>query len=321
MLKNGSSIWVPQRGRSVVILFFIFFVLTALGMHDQVYAQFTEAHHYDNTPVGVNQLELAYTYGRSDTSLDTSLIVTGAKLNLNQGTIDYTRYFGLFRRLVWVEASVPFAGLNGSVAGTNIQNSATGAGDSSYAVAALLKGGPALSVAEFAKYKPTTTVGVSLTITAPTGLYSPNKVLNLGSERWSFRPEFAVSHPFGHEQKWEFDAYANAGFYTDNAFYHRVEILRQQALPGLEGHISYFFTDSLWISLDTRYSFRGTTFVNGVNQNNAQQNFGLGSEVNVSLNPRNSLVFAFAKALVHQNGPTYTGFAVKYNYTWGRGYR
>jgi hypothetical protein len=74
-------------------------------------------------------------------------------------------------------------------------------------------------VAQFAIYKPTTTVGVSLTIIAPTGLYNAHKVLNLGSDRWLFKSEFAVSHPFGSEQKWEFDAYANADFYTDNTSY------------------------------------------------------------------------------------------------------
>ena len=66
-------------------------------------------------------------------------------------------------------------GLDGSVSGTNISGSITGLGDSSYTVAALLKGGPALSVAQFESYKPTTIVGASLTITAPTGLYNPNK--------------------------------------------------------------------------------------------------------------------------------------------------
>ena len=175
-------------------------------------------------------------------------------------------------------------------------------------------------MAQFASYEPTTTVGVSLTITAPTGLYRPDKILNLGSNRWSFKPEIAVSHPFGREQKWEFDAYANAYFYTDNT-YHGVEILRQHALPGLEGHISYSLTSRVWASLDTRYSFLGVTFVKGIDQNNAQQNFILGSEVNVSLSPRNSLVFEFAKAFVHQNGPAATGFAVKYTYSWGKGYR
>ena len=301
-------------------LLLVCFALAILCSADPAYAQFTEAHNYDNTPVGVNQLELAYAYAHANASIDTSLIVAGARFNLNQGTISYTRYFGFLHRLAWIGASVPFAGLGGSISGTNVHGSTTGAGDSSYALAALLKGGPALSVEQFADYKPTTIIGMSITITAPTGLYNPNKLLNLGSDRWSFKPEIAVSHPFGPEQKWQLDAYANAYFFTDNTSYHGKEILRQEPLPGIEGHISYSFIDSLWASLDARYSFRGPTFVNGMNQNNTQQNFSLGSEVNVSLNRRNSLVFEFDKALVHQNGPALSGFAVKYNYTWGKGY-
>ena len=301
-------------------LLFVCFTLVVLRTPDQMCAQFTDPHSYDNTPVGTNQLELDYANVRSNASIDTSLIVAGARFNLNQGTIAYTRYFGFVHRLVWVEAGVPLAGLNGSVSGTSIQGSTTGTGDSSYVVAALLKGGPALSVAQFADYKPTTTVGMSLTITAPTGQYNPNKILNLGSDRWSFKPEIAVTHPFGPEQKWGVEAFANSYFFTDNTSYHGREVLRQHALPGLEGHISYSFSDRFWASLDARYSFRGSTFLNGVNQNNVQQNFGLGTEVNISLNPRNSLVFEFDKSLVHQNGPALSGFAVKYNYSWGKGY-
>src|SRR5262249_25564799 len=152
----------------------------------------------------------------------------------------------------------------GSIAGTNLHGSTTGTGDSSYLAAMLLKGGPALSVEQFENYKPTTTLGVSLTVTAPTGLYRPDKILNLGSDRWSFKPEIALSHPFGPEQKWQLDAYGNAYFYTDNRSFHGRQILRQEPVPGLEGHLSYLFTDSVWASIDTRYSFRGTTFVNGV---------------------------------------------------------
>jgi len=43
--------------------------------------------------------------------------------------------------------------------------------------------------------------------------------------------------------------------------------------------------------------------------------------MNVSINSRNSLLFEFAKALVHQNGPSLVGFSVKYDYTWGKGYK
>ena len=300
-------------------LVFVFIVLAVLHQANPLYAQFTDPRYYGNSPVGVNQMELDYAYGRANASIDTSLIVAGAKLNLNQGTVRYTRYFSLFNRTAWAQALVPIAGLDGSVTGTNIGRSVNGAGDSSYELVMLLRGGPALPVGQFAHYKQTTSVGVSITVTAPTGLYNADRLLNLGSDRWSFKPEIGLSHPFGPQQRWVVDAYANASFFTDNTSYQGAEILRQQALPGLEGHISYAFTPKLWAAFDTRYSFRGDTYVNGVNQDNGQQNLILGSEMNISLNPRNVLVLVFAKALVHQNGPAYTGASVRYVYSWGKG--
>jgi hypothetical protein len=284
-------------------------------------AQFTDAHSYDNTPVGTNQLEFDYAFVRANASIDSSLIITGAKIDLNQGTIDYTRYFGLLQRLAWVEAAVPIAHLSGSITGTNIQRSTSGLGDAGGAVGILLKGGPALTVPQFKDFTPTTIIGMSLTVTSPTGAYDPNNLLNLGADRWSFKPEIALSRPFGSEGKWQLDVYANAFFFTDNTTYRGKEILRQQPLAGLEGHISYAFTDRLWASFDMRYSFRGTTLVDGVDQDNPQQNVVVGSEMSVSINDRNSLLIEFAKAPVHHNGPAVAGVSVKYDYAWGSGYR
>ena len=297
--------------RLLVCFAFAIFVTPATA-----FAQFNDARAYDNTPVGVSQLELAYTYVRSNASLDPSLAIAGAYLNLNQGTIGYTYYFGVFRRLTWLEAAVPLAGIDASIPSTSVHGSISSAGDSSYQLAMLLNGGPALGIEQFANYKPATSLGVSLTITAPTGLYNSAKILNLGSDRWSLKPEIALSHPFGPNQKWEFDAYGNASFYTDNNSYRGKQSLRQEALPGLETHISYSFNDKIWASLDTRYSFSATTYVDGVSQNNPQQNFIMGSELNISLSPQNSLTFVFSKAIVHQNGPSATGFSIKYDYTW-----
>ena len=294
-------------------------VLILLHASPASFAQFTDPRTYTNTPVGLNQIEVAYTHVHANASLDTSLTVTGATVNLDQGSIAYTRYFSFLHRLTWLEAGLPVAALDGSIAGARVRQSIAGLGDSSYSAAMLLKGGPALSVAQFEGYKPTTTVGISLAITAPTGGYDANRILNLGSDRWSIKPEVGLSHPFGSEQNWQFDAHANVGFYTDNSSYHGRETLRQQPLPGFEGHITYSFDSRLWASLDTRYSFRGRTFVDNVDQSNPQQNLILGSEINFSLNARNSLIIEFAKAVLHQNGPALVGFSVRYDYTWGKG--
>src|SRR5690242_3642581 len=50
----------------------------------QACAQFTDAHNYDNTPAGINQIELNYSYVHANASIDSSLVIEGAKLNLYQ---------------------------------------------------------------------------------------------------------------------------------------------------------------------------------------------------------------------------------------------
>lgn len=118
-----------------------FSVLSTFCLPDQLHAEFTDAHSYDNTPKGINQIELSYAYVRANASIDDSLAITGAELNLNQVTANYTHYFGLANHLMWVNAGVPLEGLNGQVSGTSFRGIIAGAGDSSYQVAALLKGG------------------------------------------------------------------------------------------------------------------------------------------------------------------------------------
>jgi hypothetical protein len=256
-------------------------------------------------------------YARANASIDTSLIVGSANLNLNKGTFSYTHNFSMFGHFAWVTANVPFASLEGSVASSNVSGSTSGMGDSSLEFAGLLVGGQALSATELAEHERTTILGMSLTVTAPTGQYDGNKVLNLGSHRWSFKPELGLSYPFGPERKWELDGYINAYFFTDNTSYKGVEILHQEPLPGLEAHLSYSVTPSVWASLDTRYAFRGATVVDGLEQNNAQENLTVGTEANWTPNSHNSLSFVFAKALVHTNAPAYTGVSVGYTYSWG----
>lgn len=294
-------------------------VLVALRPADTASAQFTDPRTYENTPVGTNQVELGYAFARANTSIDTSIVVAGAEFDLHQGSVGYTRYFGGLHRLMWVEAAVPFANLGGSIAGTNLHGSTAGAGDSSYAVGMLLKGGPALSAAQFEHDTPRTIVGVSVAVTAPTGSYDAARLLNLGADRWSFKPEIGLSHPFGPDRKWVLDVHGNVYWYTDNTSYRGREVLRQEPLVGLEGHISYSFSDRIWTSFDVRYSGRAATLIDGVNQDNPQRNFVVGSETNISVTGSSSLIVGFGKAVVHRNGPAVAGVTVKYDYTWGGG--
>ena len=89
----------------------------------------------------------------------------------------------------------------------------SGLADSVYRFSVNLKGGPAMTPQEFSKWKQKLLLGASLKVIAPTGQYDPTKLINWGSNRWSFKPEFGYSQRWG---KWVLDGYAGAWFFTTN---------------------------------------------------------------------------------------------------------
>jgi hypothetical protein len=69
--------------------------------------------------------------------------------------------------------------------------------DSFFRFAVNIKGGPAMSVREFQSWQQKLILGVSLKVVVPTGQYDPTKLVNNGSNRWAFKPEF------GYSERWD----------------------------------------------------------------------------------------------------------------------
>ena len=101
-----------------------------------------------------------------------------------------------------------------------------------FRLSVLVRGAPALSVAEFAKAPRRTILG-TVDGRRTDGQFFPVRLINLGANRWAFKPEFAVSHPMG--QKWLLDVYAGLWLFTANDSFYPGASLRTQAprvLPG-----------------------------------------------------------------------------------------
>ena len=77
-----------------------------------------------------------------------------------------------------------------------------GLGDPRFRFSFNLFGAPALSAKDFASYQQDLIVGVSLQFSAPLGQYDNTKLLNLGNNRWSFKPELGISKAWG---PWTFE--------------------------------------------------------------------------------------------------------------------
>ena len=66
---------------------------------------------------------------------------------------------------------------------------------------------------EFASYRQKSNIGASLIVMAPTGRYDPAKLINIGANRWSFKPEIGLSRAF---RGLVLDAYLGIWLFTAN---------------------------------------------------------------------------------------------------------
>ncbi len=224
---------------------------------------------YVITPLHANAITLTYSF--FDGSIDFgALPISGATGTYSVPIFSYYHSFGLFGRSANVLAALPYAvgNFQGTVAGAGAQIYRSGLLDSVYRFSVNLKGGPAMPVQQYMKWKQKVLLGVSLRVVAPTGQYDSTKLINWGTNRWAFKPEFGYSERWGH---WVLDGYMGAWFFTTNpeffshnAFFPGLQAQSQSPIGSCEGHLSYDFKPRFWASLDGNFWFGGKTSLNGV---------------------------------------------------------
>ena len=178
-------------------------------------AQDLEPRAFSNTPVGLNFLILGYTYTKGDVAFDTSSPIKDAELTVNGAVLAYARSLDVWGRAGKLDMVLPFASLSGTakVFGEPVERQISGLGDPRLRFSVLLYGAPALTLEEFASYKADLIIGASLAVTLPLGQYDTHKLVNIGTHRFSFKPEVGVSKTLG---PWTLELEASATFYTDN---------------------------------------------------------------------------------------------------------
>src|SRR5262249_62000708 len=172
------------------------------------------------------------------------------------------RSVGVWGRAGKLDVLLPYAWLSGSakVAGTPVARDVSGLGDPRARLSLLVYGGPALTLEQFADYEPDLLVGVSLAVTAPLGQYDSDKLVNLGTNRWSFKPEIGISKAFG---PLTLEFAPGVTFYTDNDDFFGGRKLQRDPLYGVQTHVIYHTRFGLWAAIDATYYGGGRTTVNG----------------------------------------------------------
>jgi len=303
--------------RCLIALGFLLCLASVLG------AQSLSPRAYVITPVGSNAVTVSWDIDTGAIQFNNTAPIAGASGTINAFLPTYYHALSLCGRSANVLVGLPYAvgTFQGLVVGREESVYRSGLDDGFLRFSVNLKGGPAMKTPQFAKWKQKTLLGVSLFVQAPTGQYDPTKLINIGTNRWAFKPEFGYSQSWGH---WVLDAYAAVWFFTTNPEYFShnpifpgTNVQTQAPLGAFEGHLSYDFKPRLWASLDGNFYFGGETRFNGVpSPTTRQQNSRVGITVSIPFSRHQAVKVAYSNGAYVRFGGDFQAVSVGWQYSW-----
>lgn len=281
-------------------------------------AQSIEPRAYAPAPTGVNVLVLGVAHSSGGFPDDASSPVEDPRLNVETLAIGYVRTFALGGRQGKVDISLPLSDLQGSgiYQGVPSQRAVQGLADPSVRVSVLLHGAPPLSLKEFVRFQQDWVVGASLKVTAPLGQYDPDRLVNLGLNRWSVKPELGISKRFG---SLLVEGATSVTLFTDNDDFLGNNRRAQDPLFAARAHVSVNLPRGAWLSADATAFGGGGTRVNGVYRGDLQENVRTGATLAVPVSRRQVVRIFGSRGVYARTGNAFdlVGFALQHS--WGGG--
>jgi hypothetical protein len=284
-----------------------------------VHAQSLEPRAYANAPVGMNFLLLGYQQSSGALLFDPAVPITDANVDIDMELLAYVRTLNIAGHSAKAGAVLPYASLDGDgyVNGDYRTRQVDGFADPTVYFTINLSGAPALSPEQFKRYQQATIIGFTFKLTAPLGEYQKDKLINIGTNRWSFEPEFGISQALG---KWTLEAAAAATFYTDNDEFDSNKTRQQEAVYSAQFHVIYSFPKNIWLAVSTTYYTGGRTTIDGVLNSDLQQNWRTGITLALPINRNNSLKLYGSNGVSTRTGNNYEILGITWQYRWGEGF-
>jgi hypothetical protein len=305
-----------EQIRHCVVMLAVLMVLTSV-MH-RANATDIDPRSYSNIPVGLNFLIAGYGYTNGNVSFSPSVPIENAQLAIHSAVLAYSRSLNIFGKSGKVDLILPGASLSGTaeVQGKPAVRDAGGFADPMARFYVNLYGAPALSMKEFAAYKQNLIIGASLAVTAPGGQYTPEKLVNLGTNRWSFKPEIGISKAWGPLTT---ELAAGAYFFTDNNQPFQGDNLRQDPLYTAQGHLIYYFRPGIWAAFDANYYTGGLITKDGKSADNRMENWRVGGTLSFPVHKYHSIKLYGSTGIYGRNGSNFDIVGFAWQFRWGEG--
>ena len=306
-----------QLGRCFIALFVFLVLITGLSV-STAYAQDLEPRSFSPAPKGLNITGLTYTHSNGNVFFDKALPIDDATGIIHGATGLYARTFGLFGKSAKAVALVPFAwgDWEGLVDGQPASTSRRGFGDPGVLLAVNLLGAPAVDLKDFVAYKEGMVIGASLLTIMPLGQYDPSKLINLGSNRWVFRPRVGFS---GRVKRFTLEAMFDAYFFTENSEAYGGTYITQEPLYSIQANVIYTFKRGMWAAVTGGIADGGRPSVSGVEKDKIDKNTRLGAVLVFPFAKRYSIKVSYTNSVRTAIGGDYDLFGLSFQYKWGGG--
>ena len=261
---------IKYLGRFLLVLF-------CAKLNTLCFALEFEPRRWAHLPIGTNFAGVGYAYTEADILLNPATKLENVKMKLHTVGGKYIRTFELFDKSARIDIGQGYQEGNwtGLVDGVPASTSRNGLSDTMARFAINLYGAPPLSRKEYVAYRSKvdveTIVGMGLVMRFPTGNYEKDKRINLGKNRFTFRPQLGASHIRG---KWTAELTTDAAFYTDNNEFFNGNTLEQDPLYVVRTNLIHTFRPGFWASTGFGYQYGGENSVNGIDSDNRLQDIG-----------------------------------------------
>jgi hypothetical protein len=280
--------------RLIVLLVFMAFGCNAM-------AQDLEPRRWTHMPSGLNVLGLGTTYTKGDIYFDPVLELEDVKVELASAGLVYLRTFGLFGKSARIDALAPYGHgrWDGLLQGEPASTRRSGFSDPRLRLSVLLYGGPAMDKKEFVESpRSNTVVGAAVSVKIPWGEYYPDKLINLGANRWMIRPQLGVTHT---RNKWTYELTGSLFWYEDNDNFWGGNVLENDVLYAIQGHVIYTFKPGLWASFSTAYGDGQDAFVNGVRKDLVVENWMTAVSFGFPINRQQGIKLSWLRSRTQNN--------------------
>jgi len=272
---------------------------------------------YQNAPVGLDAVILGYGFSTGNVLIDASLPLEDVDAKIHTVGLGYVRTLAVFEHSAKLDVQIPVAWshFEGMVAGEHRTRSPSGLADPRLRFMVNFVGAPALAGADYGTYRQGTVLGAGIQVGFPLGQYDPVRLINLGANRWSFRPEIGLSHKQG---RVFVELATGAWVFTRNGDYFGGTTLDQDPLYFVKGDLVYNFRRrGSWVSVNYGYASGGETTIGGVAKQNIQTNNRAGVTLALPAGRAGSLKLTYTNGLLTRLGADFDYFGASYQRTWG----